>query len=182
MLPLPDLPSATPLDTELTGSDKYLKTKEYIGIELPRNGNSIQVPRTVKRQTGRENHPAASPEAYYRSSVYIPLLNDLLAQMGTRFYAQTQKAIHLSKLVPGLPEFSDCSDRFFHEALEVYRSLSPHFSAEGAAGELSYWRALWAHTLREKYTRSNFSMSNCPPYFNSFYTGVKTVLTWKFEE
>ena len=43
-------------------------------------------------------------------------------------------------------QFSDCSDRFFHEALEVYRShsLLPHFSAEGAAGELSCWRALWA--------------------------------------
>ena len=53
-------------------------------------------------------------------------------------------------------------DRFLHEALEVHRSLLPHFWVEGAAGEWSCWRALWADIpQRDRPSTLIGTMKNC---------------------
>ena len=106
----------------------------------------MKVPRTTQKQRSRENHPASDPETYYRTSLYIPLLDDIPGQLKTRFAAQAQKAMKLSQLVPGSPDFCKADLSFFQEALELYQPLLPRFSTQSAEGELKCWKNIWCTT------------------------------------
>ena len=43
------------------------------------------LPRRCGRQTHRSNIPAENPKEYFRRTITIPILDHLLAEMGTRF-------------------------------------------------------------------------------------------------
>ena len=47
--------------------------------------NEPKIPRLCKRQAHRENIPTDVPETYFRTSVAIPFVDHLLAQMTSRF-------------------------------------------------------------------------------------------------
>jgi len=51
-------------------------------------GATVQMPRTTKRQTKRDNVPAATPEEYFRRSIYVPFLDNFLAQLEVRVFKQ----------------------------------------------------------------------------------------------
>jgi hypothetical protein len=48
-------------------------------------GEAIVMPRTAGRQTLQANHPAHTPEEYFRRSVAAPFLDYLLSEFGSRF-------------------------------------------------------------------------------------------------
>ena len=48
-------------------------------------GEETQLPRHCSRQTLRDNHPAPTAEDFYRTSVGVPFLDHLLAQINSRF-------------------------------------------------------------------------------------------------
>ena len=48
-------------------------------------GEEIQLPRHCSRQTLRDNHPAPTAEDFYGASVCVLFLDNLLAQMNSRF-------------------------------------------------------------------------------------------------
>jgi len=51
-------------------------------------GDEIAVPRTVARQTCRDNPPAAYATEYYRMSLFVPFVDFLLNELQTRFSAR----------------------------------------------------------------------------------------------
>lgn len=48
-------------------------------------GSETRVPRTVNKQTGRENHPFDTPEQYYRRAIFLPCLDKLISELEIRF-------------------------------------------------------------------------------------------------
>ena len=48
-----------------------------------------KLPRHVKRQKNRENHPYSSPSEFFKCSVTIPLLDFLLIELNARFTEET---------------------------------------------------------------------------------------------
>lgn len=45
----------------------------------------IEVPRTVGRQTARNNVPADSSKQYYKRSIFLPSLDHFICQLQDRF-------------------------------------------------------------------------------------------------
>ena len=106
-------------------------------------GVDISKPRTSQKQTKRSNPEASDAETYFRVCIYVPLLDDILAQLDSRFTPHMKKAMRLNRLVPASTEFEG-EEEFFHEALQLYRDLMPPHSVETARGELRCWRSMWS--------------------------------------
>lgn len=60
----------------------------------------VKVPRITGRQINRSNYTAASPEEYYRKSIYIPLLDNVINDLKDRFPKETLKCFGLRLLIP----------------------------------------------------------------------------------
>ena len=58
------------------------------------------IPRTSARQTQRSNVPASDAEEYWRRSVFVPFLDSVISEMGSRFSSLNQKAIQALLLLP----------------------------------------------------------------------------------
>jgi len=75
----------------------YIETKEImLNLEVEE-----KLPRLTGRQTKRPNYPVSSVEEYYRVSVYIPLVENILNDMKERFNNEKNQAfLFLSQLTP----------------------------------------------------------------------------------
>lgn len=58
-----------------------------------------ELPRRCGRQTARSNVPGDTPEVYYKRSISIPFVDELLGHMKTRFSDIQQKALSGMTLV-----------------------------------------------------------------------------------
>ena len=73
---------------------------------------TITVPRTVSRQTLRDNVEHENAEQYYRRTVFIPFLDRLVQQLKDRFQGKTKDAIKGMYLLPS--NLSDINDKVEH--------------------------------------------------------------------
>ena len=53
----------------------------------------VSIPRTCCRQTLRNNTNARTPAAYFRRAIFLPLLDNLLEQINTRFNGLSEPAL-----------------------------------------------------------------------------------------
>ena len=60
----------------------------------------FRVPSRCGRQTTRANTPADSPEAYWRTTIFTPHLDHMLAELMSRFSALNSKTIQGFHLLP----------------------------------------------------------------------------------
>ncbi|XP_050513305.1 52 kDa repressor of the inhibitor of the protein kinase-like [Diabrotica virgifera virgifera] len=116
----------------------------------------IKLPRLAKKQRNRENYPCENPQDYFKRSIYIPILDNVIEDLQSRFPEETLNLYSFSILFPELLEKSDeesianaahiLADKycvFFNESsASVYKTLR---------AELEYWEAYWK---REKYDLS----------------------------
>lgn len=61
---------------------------------------TIKIPRLTNRQTKRANHPCENVEEYYRRSIYIPILDNVILDLKCRFPEETLKLYNLFILFP----------------------------------------------------------------------------------
>lgn len=60
----------------------------------------IVVPRKCGRQVNRANYPTNDPESYYRQSIFIPLLDNILHDYESRFSEDTLALYNFTILFP----------------------------------------------------------------------------------
>ena len=102
------------------------------------------VPRTCSWQRQRQNVPASSPSEYYRRALTIPILDELIGQMKTRFSNHHTLAMKAMYLVPAL----DCRNpiegnaKVLDFAREYVDDLPPGQSLQTLAAELEHWHLL----------------------------------------
>ena len=58
------------------------------------------VPRTSARRTQHSNVPASNAEGYWRRPFFVPFLDSVISEMGSRFSSLNQKAIQALLLLP----------------------------------------------------------------------------------
>lgn len=67
------------------GFTAWFREAESLAVSV---GEAIGMPRTACSQTLQANHPAHTPEEYFRRSVAAPFLDYLLSEFGSRFKFQ----------------------------------------------------------------------------------------------
>ena len=66
------------------------------------NAPPPQLPRRCNRQTARSNTPGETPEIYYKRTISIPFLDELISHLNSRFSDIQQKAIMGMRIVPSV--------------------------------------------------------------------------------
>ncbi|KAJ8882857.1 hypothetical protein PR048_014671 [Dryococelus australis] len=74
----------------------------------------ITVQRIVSRQKHRANFNAGDPDTYFRITIMIPLLDDLIYQLESRFKTHKSTLTSLSSLIPSI-----CSKKEYWDSLEA---------------------------------------------------------------
>ena len=69
-------------------------------------GHVIEIPRRCKRQTLRSHVEADTPEAYYRISVFVPFIDNMVEQLASCFSQLTVHACRALLLIPANVETS----------------------------------------------------------------------------
>ena len=98
-----------------------------------------QVPRTTARQSHRDNVEHISPEEYYRRSIIIPFLDNLLEQMRERFGNTQMIASKLINLVPSI--ICNVHNISFDDLISLYDDDLPNSSV--VTTEIIRWKAKW---------------------------------------
>ena len=62
-------------------------------------GVTVSIPRLSKKQTHRNNVEASSPEEYYRRSIYVPMLDNVLMDINTRFNEKFFKKLFVNEIL-----------------------------------------------------------------------------------
>ncbi len=98
-----------------------------------------QVPRTASRQQHRENIEHSSTEEYYRRSIILPLLDNLIQQMNDRFGSTQMIVAKLINLVPSvITTFTELS---YEDATSFFKDDLP--SSSLVPTEVWRWRQKW---------------------------------------
>lgn len=109
----------------------------------------IRSPRINKRQTHRCNAPALDAESYYRTAVYIQLLDNVLTDLKARFTVEAESAYELFMFVPSqTPITKDDDEKSLATIAERYSAfLATNADASTTAkighAELRLWHQKW---------------------------------------
>ena len=106
------------------------------------------IPRQTGRQTQCSNLPAATPEDYWRCSVFIPFLDTLIAELDGRFSSLSKKAVQALLLLPkNLASLTDIAIDHLHDAFQSDLPDSDHLSLRI---EVERWRKKWVSVSPEQ--------------------------------
>ena len=109
--------------TTLQGMRSHKYFKKIFENAEQQHGATIEMPRINARLRNGENHPADSPEEYYRRSMYFPYLDVCLEQLRESFTAHTATVYGLSSLLPAYVIDADISN--LRAAAEAYKCFLP---------------------------------------------------------
>ncbi|XP_028966722.1 uncharacterized protein LOC108863664 [Galendromus occidentalis] len=110
-------------------------------------GVEIELPRRCGTQGHRENHPSRATEEYYRVSLYIVNLDQLIQEFNSIFADCRAEALKIQFLVPKYVEKGQFCD--LSQALDFYKDdLSCSMSVISAEYEL--WKYLWSKVPAEE--------------------------------
>ena len=109
---------------------------------------SIQLPRRVGRQTCRDNHPAETPEEYFKLSIFIPYLDYLSNEMSVRFADLRATCSRFQCLIPSTIGSFQSARSETESFLEVANFYANDLSDSASAVEAEYerWFIKWKNT------------------------------------
>ncbi len=130
------------IDTHLK---KWYDSAVALGEKVDASPPSI--PRRCVRQVLRSNMPASTPEEYYRRSISIPFLDEMIVHLDTRFSVAQQRATRALSIVPSVLMASvptvtpSQSETLVEELLDFYKEDIPCPSS--FMQELHLWKCKW---------------------------------------
>ena len=112
-------------------------------------GIKPSIPQRCGHQRHRSNVPAEIPSDYYRRTISIPLLDQLLSEMKSRFSSHQRTVLLALSVMPSAMVILSTKQYIIkvNELAHMYQDNLP--SAECIVSELECWKTKWQHQLRE---------------------------------
>src|SRR5678815_2603992 len=88
----------------------------------------------------RCNVPTSDPESYYRISVFIPFIDDLISSLTDRFLSHETTIISLQYI---LPEKCNVPYKHIEKSILFYRNDLPDTHEDTLKGEWCLWQRKW---------------------------------------
>ncbi|XP_050505348.1 52 kDa repressor of the inhibitor of the protein kinase-like [Diabrotica virgifera virgifera] len=152
-----------------------LTTSEKLGVQL-------KMPRVVKSQRHRENYEAETVMEYYRMSMYIPLLDNVITDLQTRFSEENLLCFDLNLLMPANMLNTNVSEKCLElnvrlqKVCQNFKTLLPSDSEVVLEGELSIWRAKWSREKEEGMKIPNCAIEVLKCCDGDMFPTVRTLL------
>ncbi|KAL4105032.1 hypothetical protein QTP88_020307 [Uroleucon formosanum] len=148
----------------------------------------IRLPRIVPRQKHRENYqPGQTAEEYFRKSIYIPLLDAIIADLEERLSPEVLSLFNLGVFLPKTV-YSEVDLVAVREAVKNYTELlhGPHIST--VLSEFQLWVTKWKREVESGNKVPEF-LPQCALPVMSLRVGVENdkdasnvILTGKWSE
>lgn len=155
-------------------SERWFREAQRMGEQ--HDGPLPSVPRRCSRQTQRDNIPGDTPEEYFRRTLTIPFIDELLQHMETRFSPLQSKAMQGLRLVPTmLTSVTNAGE--LDEMVAMYEEDLP--SPATWEAELHRWRVSWQGTDLENMpgTPAEALVSCNKDLYPNIYTLLKIICT-----
>lgn len=115
----------------------------------------VKTPRLSKRQTQRSNHPSETTEDFYRVSLFIPLVENVLEDLKSRFLSkQNQTVTILSQLIPKF--IVDVNDEKIDSIVSIMKNgyrfdddLLELLEESQLKSEIQLWKEKWKSIKNE---------------------------------
>lgn len=152
-----------------------LTTSEKLGVQL-------KMPRVVKSQRHRENYEAETVMEYYRMSMYIPLLDNVITDLQTRFSEENLLCFDLNLLMPANMLNTNDSEKCLklnvrlQKVCQNFKTLLPRDSEAVLEGELSIWKAKWSREKEEGMKIPNCAIEVLKCCDEDIFPTVRTLL------
>ncbi|CAI6346192.1 unnamed protein product [Macrosiphum euphorbiae] len=132
----------------------------------------IEVPRTVGRQTARNNIPSDSPEQYYKRSIFLPFLDHFICQLQDRFTNHHHVMAKLQSLIPNF--IKNTTDiKYFQEVALFYKDILPNYETFDA--EIKIWLTKWKNVSDRDRPTTSFTTLSAMSY--DFFPNIHSLLT-----
>jgi hypothetical protein len=111
----------------------------------------VRLPRLASKQTKRANHPG-TPEEYYRRSIYIPLLDNVVNDLSSRLSQSSLECFGLRGIIPSilvgaqgenLSNLLNQLKRGFEQFSPIIGSGDSKMNMIVFEGELELWKTKW---------------------------------------
>ncbi|XP_062508479.1 52 kDa repressor of the inhibitor of the protein kinase-like [Corticium candelabrum] len=100
-----------------------------------------QVPRLAARQTLRSNHPASTPESYWRRAVFIPFIDSMISELGSRFTDMSHASVQGLLLLP-----KHCQSLTPHHQAAILKAYAPDLPDDPTfEAEIRRWKRKWEY-------------------------------------
>ena len=119
------------------------------------DAEEIRLPRRCAKQTHRSNLPAATPEEYFRRTIYIPLVDQVLDDLRRRMSVDNFKGILLFALIP--VNFSQDENAL----VDYISSFFPSCPKILISGELTQWKQATKSIPRDQTKSVQLLLKNC---------------------
>lgn len=131
---------------------------------------SVTIPRRAKQQIHRDNYPADDPETFFRQSVYIPYMDQLISELESRFQDQGETCSLLWCLIPKF--CTSATGDQINRLLEKYQTDIE--SSTVVLPEVKRWLNKWENAAGEKRPSNAIeALSDCT---NDLYPNVRILL------
>lgn len=124
-----------------TSDQSFKEIMNNVTMLASQVGVEISTPRTCGRQTMRINVDAKDPEEYYKISIFIPFLDNLIQQLHSRFDHRLKQIIALEGLIPF--KFGIYDDESIFTAASVYENDFSVSMKSCLKAELFIWKKQW---------------------------------------
>uniref|UniRef100_A0A1B6F3A3 Uncharacterized protein n=1 Tax=Cuerna arida TaxID=1464854 RepID=A0A1B6F3A3_9HEMI len=112
---------------------KILKTAESLMRDV---GDEIRLPRLVPHQRHRSNYSTKDPQTYFRISVAIPILDDLIDQLKCRFTNHKELLVTLQCFLP--TSATEKSSKLYENMVDL----------ELVSSEYLLWKLFWEKQMK----------------------------------
>lgn len=104
----------------------------------------------VSLQTSRQNHPADSCEEYFRRSIYIPLLDNVITDLNDRLSTEVMSLFNLRAILPKT-EIKSEDEAAIRELVNTYQELIGHSTnLTTVKQEFSLWAQKWKRVQKSQ--------------------------------
>lgn len=114
----------------------------------------LRMPRLCEQQKNRSNYPTNNVESYYRIAIFIPLLDNVIDDLKTRFSQNTLELFQLSFFLPSnflkiLKDKKEETDKIKSVAKEFQILLHKNEISSQLVGEYYIWKEKWMREYQE---------------------------------
>lgn len=134
----------------------------------------IKIPRVCGKQNQRANVNVTNPEDYYKITIFIPFIDQIICELRTRFDQRLREIIPLEGLIPS--HFNKYDNKTILEAAKIYENDLSLNAIVTLKAELSIWQNQWKDDGRNSTVNKPQTAIETLPYCTSIVPNIKLLL------
>ena len=132
--------SITELQNVRSNAEKEFDSIFIKVVEMANDcGATIQIKVRCKQQTNKENYEG-EPKDFYRNSIFIPYLDNLISQLESRFHQINLSAMHANHIIP--KNLDSLTRKFQTDILTYYGEELQN--TDCLEQEVRLWKCFWS--------------------------------------